>query len=218
MGKHWARQQVRRDELQDALEIGVVWVSKNRQLAAAIAGGLAAALLIAGLLFYRAKTTKEAAWEHLAMIHALAYTNQVDSALQEVQKLEQESPSTDAAGYAQLFAGDILYPRGRYKEAADFYGKLADSGQPAVLMPFALSDLAITDEAAGQPAQAAQAAQRFLDAYADHFLAPQVHAVLARSLQAQGQVDAAKAALQKIVIQYPDTSFAAWAQDQLKAK
>ena len=64
--------------------------------------------------------------------------------------------------------------------------------------------------------KAAQTAQRFLDAYGDHFLAPQVHSCLARSLESAGQAAQAKAAFQKIALQYADTSWAAWAQARLK--
>lgn len=218
MGKHWARQQVRRDELQDALEVGADWVAKNRQLAAMIGGGVAGVLIIAGLLFYRARSMREQAWEQLSMAHAYAFNNQVDTALKQIDTLADESGANTASGFGYLFAGDILYPRGQYQQAMDFYNKLITRGTPESLQPYALADLAVTQEAAGQAVQAAQTAQRFLDAYGDHFLAPQVHALLARAQAAQGQAEAAKTTYQKIVIQYPDTSFAAWAQQRLNGK
>ena len=59
--------------------------------------------------------------------------------------------------------------------------------------------------------------ERFLGAYAEHFLAPQVHVSLARCETTLGQRDTAKATLQKIALQYPESSWATWAQERLKA-
>jgi TolA-binding protein len=80
----------------------------------------------------------------------------------------------------------------------------------------ALCDLALAQEAAGKPQESAQTAQHFLDTYPDHYLAPQAHACLARSLAASGQAEQAKTALQKISLQYPGTSWADWAAAKLK--
>lgn len=216
MGKHWARQQVRRNEVQDAVEKSVDWVQTNRQAAGGAALAVAAAVVIGGLAMFRTKSNREAAWEKLALAHALAYTGRTDQALTQVKEISESYGSTAAAGYALKFGGDVLFPRGQYKEAIEYYNKVLERGEPAALMPIALSDLASSQLAAGQPAEAAKTAERFLASHAEHFLAPQTHTLLARSLAAQGQAEAAKAAYQKIALQYPDTGYAAEAQQCAK--
>ena len=136
--------------------------------------------------------------------------------LKKVDELNASYPSAVASGYGLLFAGDLLYHKDQFEPSVKYYQQLLDRGQPQALQPFALSGVVSAQEAAGQCAQAAQTAERFLGTFPDHFLAPQVHASLARCQAALGQADTAKATLQKIVLQYPDTSWAAWAQEKLK--
>lgn len=215
MGKHWVRQQVRRNELQDTVDMVLLWVSRNRQTAAAGAGALAAALLIAGFIVYRSRTLAEAAWSRLGEAQEHAYGGRPDQSLLRLKELFTDYGRTKASAFGLLFQGDMMYPRGQYKEALESYSKVLERGEPKVLQPVATADIAVTQEAAGNCPEAASTAQRFLDSYADHFLAPQVHASLARCLEALGKGDQAKAAWQKIVLQYPDTSWASWAQKRL---
>ncbi|OGS18611.1 MAG: hypothetical protein A3J70_07320 [Elusimicrobia bacterium RIFCSPHIGHO2_02_FULL_61_10] len=214
MGKHWARQQVKRNEIQDFLDSAFIWISANRQIAGGIAGAVLLLIMIVSLTIYRGRTVQATAWDRLALAQNFAYGGRIDEALSQINDLAADYARTKAYGFGLLFAGDMLYPRGEYKEAQENYAKLLDSGEPKTLQPFALSAMAITQESAGQFQQAVQTAQRFLDTHPDHFLAAQVNASLARSQQALGQNDQAKATFQKIIIQYPDTSWAAWAQAQ----
>lgn len=215
MGKQWARQQVRRDEMQSALEKAVNWTAANRSLVIKVVGGALAALALGGGLLLHRRHIQGQAWERLAFAQALAYGGRPDQALEQLQKLSEELPAADASGYGRLLSGDIQYQRGNYTDALASYAAVQESGRPAAALPLALGDTAIALEASGKPQEAVQSAQRFLETYPDHFFAPQVHACLARSLQALGQAEQAKAAYQKIVLQYPDTSWAAWAQAKL---
>ncbi|MBI3551460.1 MAG: tetratricopeptide repeat protein [Elusimicrobia bacterium] len=215
MGKQWVRQEIKRNELQELVDRVLLWASSNQQLAAAIGGGTAAAALLAGILIYRSHSMQSAAWDRLALAEDSAYAGQVESSLKQISELAAQYPNTAAAGYGYLFQGDLLYPRGQYKEALEAYNKVLESGQPKVLQPLALGDTALAQEAAGQCEQSALSAQRFLETYPDHFLAPQVHACLARCLQARGQADQARTAYQKITLQYPETSWALWAKKRL---
>ncbi len=215
MGKHWARQQVKQDELQDTLAKGVKWALANRQTAGIGAVASIALLLFGGLALHRWQTNKDEAWDRLGMAQALAFSGNPPAALQQVDALVQAQPGATASGFGLLLAGDMLYQEGKYQDAAARYSELLQNGSPKQLLSYALSDLTITQEALGQLDASAASARRFLDTYPDNFLAPQVHACLARVLMAQGKTDEAKATLQKIALQYPETSFAAWAQAQL---
>jgi TolA-binding protein len=217
MGKQWVRAQVKRNEMQDVVDHGLRWVADNRRTAGIGAGAAAAALLFAGLFLYSHRAKQSAAWNELSLANGLAYSGQTDAALKKVDEINAAYPGAAASGYGLLFAGDMLFHRDRFADSVKYYQQLVDRGQPQVLQPFALGGLALAQEASKQCAEAVKSEERFLSAYADHFLAPQVHASLARCEETLGQKDTAKSTLQKIALQYPDTSWAAWAQERLKA-
>jgi TolA-binding protein len=216
MGKNWVRNQIRHDEVHDVIDKGILWVTENRQKAGTVAGVVALVALIAGVSVYRASSLRAEAWDRLNVAESMAYSGRPDASLEAAQKLAAERPNSDAAGFATVFAGDLLYQRGQYKEAAEHYAKVIERGSPKVLQPVALQNLALAQEASGQPKEAAQTVQRFIESFPDHFLAPQAHSCLARSLEATGQTEPARATLQKIALQYPDSVWAMWAQNRLK--
>jgi tetratricopeptide (TPR) repeat protein len=217
MGKQWVRAQVKRNEIQEAVDRGLRWVVENRQTAGVGAGVVAGVLLLGGLFLYSHRARQNAAWDDLSLANGLAYSGQMDAALKKVDEINTAYPGTPASGHSLLFAGDLLFHKDRFAESEKYYQQLVDRGQPQVLQPFALGGLALAQEAADQCAEGVKTDEKFLSAYPDHFLAPQVHASLARCETALGQKDAAKATLQKISLQYPETSWAAWAQERLKA-
>lgn len=215
MSKQWAKEQVKRNELQDAVERAAEWASENRQTAGIAAGALVASVFLVIALLWSIGARRDAAWERYGLAIAQAYAGRPEQALEQVKSLAGDAPSSPATAHALLLAGDIQFSRAKYAEAVASFEKTLNEG-PRALHPFALSNLAITHESAKQNEKAIETARRFLDNYPDHFLAPQVHASLARSLQAAGQAEQARAALQKIAIQYGDSSWAAWAQSKIK--
>jgi tetratricopeptide (TPR) repeat protein len=217
MGKHWVRQQVRhKDLVQESVEKSVNWVDGNRSFAAAAAAGAAVLALVLGLIVSHVRGAATQSWDRLAVAQGMAYGGHPDEAMAQIKQLVEERPSSDAAAFGRLFAGDVAFSRGQYKEALEQYNSVLEKGTPAALQPIALSDLAITQEADGQLQPAQQTAQKFLDQYPDHFLAPQVHATLARALASLGQTEQAKTAYQKIALQYEGTTWAAWAALRLQ--
>ncbi|MCX5796334.1 MAG: tetratricopeptide repeat protein [Elusimicrobia bacterium] len=217
MGKQWVRAQVKKNEMQEAVDRGLRWTLENRQTAGIGAAAIAGVLLLGGLFLYSHRARQNAAWDDFSLANALAYSGQTDAAVKKIDEMSAAYPGTPAAGYGLLFAADLLFHRDRFADSEKYYKQLVDRGQPQVLQPLALGGLALAQESAEQCAEAVKTEERFLGAYADHFLAPQVHASLARCETALGQRDTAKATLQKIALQYPETSWAAWAQERLKA-
>ena len=216
MGKQWVKAEIKRNEIQVAVDKTVLWVSENRQTASIAAGAAAVALLAASLFVYHARSIKDEAWSRLGLAQDLAGGGRADLALKQIQELTARYPNTDAAGFGLLLAGDILYPQGQYKEAIDNYRKVLEGGAQKALQPIAMGDIGLSLEASGLCQQAVETDGKFLETYPDHFLAPQVHASLARCLQALGQTEQAKAAYQKIALQYPQSVWAEWAQNRLQ--
>ncbi|MDE2291521.1 MAG: tetratricopeptide repeat protein [Elusimicrobia bacterium] len=207
-----SREDIKRNEVADIVERVAAWIRLRPQQALWSAiGVVAAALLVAGF-FVRRSQTREQSWTAFSAATAYAYNGQADAALNQVKALTEAYPSSSAAGYARLLAGDVLYEEGQYKKAEQAYQSAVDlPGNPAA-EPLALSGLALSQEAAGECASAEATAQRFLDAHQDHFLAPQTHAVLARCLLADGKTAEAKTAFERIQVLYPNTYWETWAK------
>lgn len=215
MGKQWVKQVVRHDEMQTALSNSIRWTSANRQTAGLTVGGVAAVLLFGGLFLYSRTARENAAWDKLSVTQALAYSGNPEGSATQAAQLAVELPGTEAAGYASLFAGDVMFQRGKFTETVAHYAKILEKGKPASLLPMAQGNTALAYEAAGQYKEAAAAAETYLQNYPDHYLAPQVQSCLARSQEALGQKEQAAATMKKIQLQYPDTSWSAWAQAHL---
>jgi tetratricopeptide (TPR) repeat protein len=216
MGKGWARQEAKTNEIASVIEQIVLWTKFHQQIAVWGGAGILAAAVLGGTLTYRHFAGREEAWGKFALANSLAYSGRPDQAAELVKKLEEEHPGTLAAGHAALLAGDILFQQGKFKEAAAAFRGLAERTADKTLLPLALADTGITLESSGECKEAVSTEQTFLDAYQDHFLAPQVHASMARCLGALGDAEKAKAAYERIVFLYPDSYWSEWAKNKLK--
>lgn len=217
MGKGWARQEAKKNELAEAIERGSLWVRYHQQAAIWTGAGLLAAVAAGGMFAYRRYSALNDAWGMYAIAQSLAYSGKGDQAVEMLKKIEEEQPQSPAAGHGALLIGDMLFQQGKYKEALEAYKGLSERTQDKALLPAVLADIAASQESSGDYKAAAESDQRFLDAYQDHFLAAQVHASLARCLSAQGDLEKAKAAYERIVFLYPESYWAQWAKERLKS-
>lgn len=214
--KHWShKSEAAQDEVKDAIEEAVDWLILRRREASYAFAAVAAVALVAGLILYQRRVSIENAWDKLSQAELYAYSGRP----QEAQALLNEAAagaSPAAAALARMLEGDLLYPREDYDKALAAYDKAAAEA-PEPLRPYAQAERVMTLEAAGKPADCAAAAQAFLNANPEHLLAAQIHTSLARCQLAQGQTDLAKATLQRISLQYPNTPWAEWAAYKLQA-
>ncbi len=216
MSKQWARQEAKTNEIASVLERGSDWVRGNQQTAAWGGAALAVAALIIGTVVHRISGEREASWSKFAIAQSYAYSRQPDQAIEQSRLLAQDHPGSTAASYGLLLAGDILFEQSKFAEAAAMYQKCADSPNHKEVLPLALANLSLAQEASAQLKEAAATGERFLETYSEHFLAPQVHAAVARSQAAQGQEAQAQATYQKMVFLYTGTYWEGWAKDRLK--
>lgn len=217
MSKQWVRQEIKKNEIADFLAKAAAWALANRQRAVGIAGGMLAVVIGGIYIVNQIFQNQDTAWERLAFAQSYAYQGQPAKAIEQLKLLEDQFSQTPASGFGMLFAGDILFRAGQYKEAATTYQRLLDRQSPKQTMPLAMSDLGLSQEAAEDCKSAVETNQRFLDAYADHFLAPQAHASLARCLDLLGLKDKPKATYERMALLYPDSYWAQWAQTRLKS-
>lgn len=214
MSKQWAKEQIHRNELAVGVSKTVSWIESNRTQALAFGGGVLAVTAIVGLFFYQTTKTRRTAWEKLAMAQSIAYQSP-EKGLEELKTIADIYSQTEAASHALLSAGDLMYKGGRYKEAREYYQRIIDQPSARQLLPLAMSNLGLAYEGEKDFKKAVEANQRFLDAHQDHFLAPQVHGSLARSLEALGQKDQAKSTYERMSLLYPETYWAQWAKGRL---
>ncbi|UPT72952.1 MAG: hypothetical protein M0D55_13685 [Elusimicrobiota bacterium] len=214
--KHWAsRQPAKQDEVRDLFEKGLEWAIKRKK---EVAIGLAAAAVLgaAVALMVVSRTAREnEAWDKLAMAEAYSYYGRPQEAAAALEEVSAQSASPAAAGLAGLMEGELKQAKGDHAAALAAFAKAADAS-PEALKPFAAAEKILAIEAAGKAAECAAAAQGFLDAHADHLLAPGVQETLARCQASSGQGDAARATWQKITLQYPETPWAARANAKLQ--
>lgn len=217
MGTQWARQEAKKNELAVWVDKAVAWVKFHPQPAVWACAGVVFVILLAAGFAHRQSVRKEEAWARLAMVQSYAYAGQPDNALQQAKALGEEHSSSAAADFARLLSGDMLFEQGKYKEAAQAYEQALQRPAAKGSAPMALASLGLTQEAGGDCKAAAATDQKFLDSYADHYLAPPVHASLARCLAAMGERDKAKATFERIAFLYPQTYWADWAKAHNKS-
>lgn len=216
MGKQWARQEAKKNELAVIVDRVTLWVKYHPQ--AAIWGGVAfvALCLLTALFIHTRGTRTESSWSKLAIAASTAYQGQADQALLQIDQIIRDHPTSVAASYARLLEGDIKYDQSKFQEAVKAYQKLVDMPNHKAALPMAMANLGIALEASGDCSTSMATGRRFLETYQDHFLAPPVHASLVRCLHISGRREEAKAALEKMAFLYPQTYWAAWAQARLK--
>ena len=214
--KHWAtKQPAKQDEVRDVLVQGVDWALARKREIGIGAAAVAAVAIAAGLFVYSRQQRENEAWDKLSLAEAYSYYGRAKEAQEAMTAAAAQTDSPAAAGLGALMEGELKQAQGAGADAVASFTRAADLA-PAPLKPFALSEKTASLELAGKHSECAASAQTFLDSHSDHFLAPQVHEILARCQFAGGQPDAAKATWQKISLQYPDTPWAARATARLQ--
>ena len=214
--KHWATKQAsKQDEVRDFFARGLDLALARRKEVGLALGGVAALGLLIGFYVYKRTTDENEAWDKLSMAEAYSYYGRPKEAADALAELAVQNASPAAAGLAGLMQGELKQAKGEHDAALASFTRAAEAA-PAPLKPFAAAEKVAALETAGKPAECITAAQSFLDANGDHFLAPSVHEVMARCQLASGQADAARATWQKISLQYPDTPWAARANTRLQ--
>lgn len=192
----------------------LAWVKDHRDtvigsliiLAAAALFGIWVAVHHAGL--------RESAWKNLFIAQQTGYGGNFAEAAKQLESIETNFGRTSAWGYAVLTQGDLLFRQNKFKEAEAEYSKIAVKGTKD-LMPFALYNIGKAKEAAADLPGAQGQYRDFLAAYPDHFLSPEVHYSLASVYELSKNADEAKAAYDKIVLLYPETSWAMMAKAKI---
>jgi len=194
------------------VDSALTWIKKNRETFIGSVVILLAVIIFSGYFMLHYRSLRDAAWKSLFMAQQAGYGGNADQAQQQLAAIEASFGSTSAAPYATLTRGDLYFGQNKFKEAAAEYSKLLNSKE---LSPFALYSLGKCKEAEGDLAGAQVQYSDFLLKNPEHFMAPEVHSSLARVQELSGAKDLAKTTYEKIVLLYPDTSWAMQAKAKL---
>jgi tetratricopeptide (TPR) repeat protein len=154
---------------------------------------------------------RETAWQNLFKAQQAGYSGNFSEAAKQLDSIETNFGGTSAWGFAVLTQGDLLFQQNKFEEAAAEYAKIVAKGIKD-LMPFALYNLGKAKEAAADLPGARDQYKNFLASHPDHFMAPEVHYSLASVYELSRNAAEAKAAYEKIVLLYPETSWAMMAK------
>ena len=191
------------DAAPDKIETALGWIKKNRETFIGSVVILLAIIVFSVYFLFHYRGLRDTAWKSLFI------------AQQQLAAIEASYGSTSAAPYATLFKGDMLFAQGKFQEAAAEYSKLTSSKDVA---PFAIYSVGKCKEAEGDLAGAQVSYSDFLLKTPEHFIAPEVHSSLARAQELSGGADLARTTYEKIVLLYPDTSWAMQAKARLTPK
>ena len=203
------------DAAPDKIETALGWIKKNRETFIGSVVILLAVIVFSVYFLFHYRGLRDTAWKSLFIAQEQARGGNFAQAQQQLAAIAASYGSTSAAPYATLFKGDMLFAQGKFKEAAAEYSKLTSSKDVA---PFAVYSVGKCKEAEGDLAGAQVAYSDFLLKTPEHFVAPEVHSSLARAQELSGSADLAKTTYEKIVLLYPDTSWAMQAKAKLAPK
>ena len=192
----------------------LAWIKGNRDAVLGSLVMLAGAAIFATWVAGHRADLREKAWQNLFIAQQVVASGNLPEAAKQLDSIETSFGNTSAWGFAVLAQGDVLFRQEKFKEAEAEYSKITAKG-PKNLLPFAIYDLGKAKEAAGDYPGAQGQYTEFLTSYPGHFMAPEVHYSLASTYELAGNADQAKAAYEKILLLYPETSWATMAKDKV---
>ena len=136
------------------------------------------------------------------------------AAITQLDGVSLQYPGTQAAQYAQLLKGDILYAGENYAQAADTYEPLLNAHNQTLRTVATLS-LAAARQATGDYNGSIKLLTKFIQDNPKSFALPQAYFTLAMSQELAGQKAQAVETYQQILTNYTKTYFGSVAKDKL---
>ena len=204
-----------KDFILSSLISALDFCKKNKKGVLTALGILVLAAVIGYAYSTHVKNVTEKSW-------AAYYTAQVqllggnqEEGFKQIDALNADFPGSDAAEYAQLFKGDMLYASENFAQAADVYKPLTGSTNETVYTVASLS-LASSLQAAKDYKASAEEMTKFIKQNPKSFALPQAYFTLAISQELAGNKTEALEAYKHLVENYAKTYFGSVAKDKIK--
>ncbi len=170
---------------------------------------------IAGYYIMAGNTRKEnTASEKLAEANDLFWRADYDRSRQIAQDVSKQYPGTPSGTDALRIAGDDAYWRGNWKDAIADYQSYLKKNSSGLLASTVRRSLGYALESNGQFAEAATHYEQLVGVF-DRESSGELLFAAARSLMADKKPDEAKKRWQRIIDEFPDTSFQMQARIEL---
>lgn len=237
MSKNLTRQEIKRDELREALARGVVFLHERRMLVLGVAATLLLAVLAVGLFLVWQERQERRAQERLG--EALrAYGADIDvfdpdpeaeepRFASEAERLEaakakfevllEEHGSTAAGWVARVVLGDIAAQEGDLERARDLWGRFLERSPDHALAASVELNLLSLDRAEGRHEEVVAKLRSRLEDEEDHALPDDVVLFeLGRTLEQLGRDEEAQESFQRLVDDFPRSPYTPQAQRRLR--
>jgi len=193
------------NQFEKYLAEAAAWVREHQEQSWSIAGGTILLVLLIALVVHHRETEANEAWFELGGVQSQEMQGKLEEARKTLETWDSHFQGTGAATYAKFMKADLLYRTSDYAQAAQVYADLAQTGQPDIVRPLALSAEASCEEMAGRLPQALSLVQAFLDKYPDHFLVGPRYMQHARLLEMTGDRAGAAAVYERFILLFPQS-------------
>ena len=160
------------------------------------------------------KNVQEKSWAAYYKAQLAVMANPTD--LAQLNAVGVAFPKTNAAQYAQLLKGDLLYAQENYAQAADAYEPLLDAHNETLRTVATLS-LAAARQATKDYEGSIKLLTQFIEKNPKSFALPQAYFTLAVSQELSGQKEKATETYKQILADYTKTYFGTVAKERLNA-
>ena len=158
------------------------------------------------------KSVQEKSWAAYYKAQLAVMTD--PTALTQLDNVSVQFQGTNAAGYAELLKGDILYAQENYAQAIDAYKPLLNA-KNETLRTVATLSLAASEQATKDYESAIKEMTKFIEKNPKSFALPQAYFTLAVSQELAGKKQEATETYKQILADYTKTYFGTMAKDRL---
>lgn len=210
--KQVAAQQPEKDVLLSLLSSITTYVKAHKQAVITTVVILVLAVILGYAYSAHVKSVQEKSWAAYYKAQLAVMTNPTD--LNQLDSVSTQFPNTNAAQYAQLLKGDILYAQENYAQAIDAYKPLLNA-KNETLRTVATLSLAASEQATKDYENAIKEMTKFIQNNPKNFALPQAYFTLAVSQELAGKTQEASETYKQILADYTKTYFGTMAKDRL---
>lgn len=204
-----------KDFILSSLISALDFLKQNKKGVLTAIGILVLAAVIGYAYSTHVKNVTEKSWAAYYTAQVQVLGGNQEEGFKQIDALNADFPGSDAAEYAQLFKGDMLYASENFAQAADVYKPLTGSTNETVYTVASLS-LASSLQAAKDYKASAEEMTKFIKQNPKSFALPQAYFTLAISQELAGNKTEALEAYKHLVENYAKTYFGSVAKDKIK--
>lgn len=204
-----------KDFILSSLISALDFLKQNKKGVLTAIGILVLAAVIGYAYSTHVKNVTEKSWAAYYTAQVQVLGGNQEEGFKQIDALNADFPGSDAAEYAQLFKGDMLYASENFAQAADVYKPLTGSTNETVYTVASLS-LASSLQAAKDYKASAEEMTKFIKQNPKSFALPQAYFTLALSQELAGNKTEALEAYKHLVENYAKTYFGSVAKDKIK--